>query len=312
MQKETWSSGALPRSRQFAGFQSALCRAHAQWDLKADAASGYFAEVKRNQVDDFQLTRVYCDPVKGERSKDVIKRSDGFFCVLFLDYGRTYLRQGSNEAVVASQQVALWDSTRPAMFESSEPVCQVSLLLPHHIGTAMVSGIEDMCGTSINASAGLGQMLYSHLRQLNDNIDHVPEHDRPAVLRATVELIGAAFRPDLDLQGSGFRRALIRRVQDYILANLHDPELSPARIAGEFRFSVRYLHRLFEETDHTAGGWIRKRRLLAAQAALRSSSNAGISVTEIAMRCGFADQSHFSHAFKQEFGVSPRDYRLSA
>lgn len=308
---ETWTSEDLPPARQFAGFKSALCRAHAQWDLRADISSGYRAKVRRKHIEDFQITQVYADPLQGNRTKDVIRRDGDFFCVLFLNRGRCHLSQGSNATIIVPNQISLWDSARPATFESTEPVHQVSLLVPHQVGTAMVPGIEAMCGTSINASAGLGQMLLSHLKQLHANLDFVSIDDRAAVLRATVELIAAAFRPEMELSGSGFRRVLLRRIQDYILVNIGDPELSPATIAKEFRVSVRYLHRLFESTHFTVGGWIRKRRLLTAQAALTSKSNAGISVTQIAMSCGFSDQSHFSHTFKQEFGLSPRDYRLS-
>ena len=85
---------------------------------------------------------------------------------------------------------------------------------------------------------------------------------------------------------------------------------SPAWAA--FRFSPRYLHRLFEEFDFTVGDWIRRRRLHAAKVELASRTSDGITVTEVAMRYGFSDASHFSHAFKEEFALSPRDFRQQA
>lgn len=33
------------------------------------------------------------------------------------------------------------------------------------------------------------------------------------------------------------------------------------------------------------------------------------SVTEIAFRCGFVSSNYFKDAFKNAYGVSPRDYR---
>jgi AraC-like DNA-binding protein len=33
------------------------------------------------------------------------------------------------------------------------------------------------------------------------------------------------------------------------------------------------------------------------------------SLSEIALNCGFADQSHFSREFRRQFGRTPRDYR---
>ena len=67
--------------------------------------------------------------------------------------------------------------------------------------------------------------------------------------------------------------------------------------------------RLFEEFDVTVGTWIRKRRLAASCTDLADKKLTSLSITEIAMRHGFADASHFSHAFKDEYGMSPREYR---
>jgi AraC-like DNA-binding protein len=165
----------------------------------------------------------------------------------------------------------------------------------------------------VDGSAGLGSILLSHLRQIHRTVETVDPQDRTAVLRATVELLAAAFRPEPDrIAGSAFRRALLGRVQEHILAHLGDPALSAATIAAAFRFSPRYLHRLFEEFGVTVGTWIRERRLMAARSDLASRTLAGYSITQIAMRHGFADASHFSHAFRDAFGLSPRDYRQTA
>jgi len=34
-------------------------------------------------------------------------------------------------------------------------------------------------------------------------------------------------------------------------------------------------------------------------------------VLDVALDCGFGDASNFNHAFKREFGVSPRAFRLA-
>lgn len=311
--EEIWTSEHIPAPRQFGGFQEVLDRTHFHWSLKHDQRDRYPARVKRRQIDDFGFTSIVADPLAGVRTaQDLNKGGAEFFCLLYFDAGRCGLRQGRNETLITRDRIAMWDSARTAEFDACEAVHQVSLLIPHRTATTIVPGIEDMCGTSIDGSKGLGALLLSHLKQLHLTIGAIDAGDRPAVLRATVELVGAAFRPHLETGGSSFRRALLARVKDYILANLHDPELSPARIAAEFRFSPRYLHRLFDDLDFTVGEWIRRRRLTAAKSALACRSNDGISITEIAMRFGFSDASHFSHSFKQEFGIAPRDARHAA
>ena len=46
---------------------------------------------------------------------------------------------------------------------------------------------------------------------------------------------------------------------------------------------------------------------LAKAAELMCSSNAAIS--EIAVRCGYSNQFHFSRAFKKHYGIPPQKWR---
>jgi AraC-like DNA-binding protein len=56
----------------------------------------------------------------------------------------------------------------------------------------------------------------------------------------------------------------------------------------------------------TPAKWLIGRRLECAAQMLRTTS---MSITEIALECGFEEPSHFSRTFKAKFGRSPTDYR---
>ena len=313
IEEESWQSTSLPPTRQLPGFQEVLDRTHFHWDLKSDRNDRYIAEVRRRAVNDYMLTQIVADPVTGFRSMDDIKKnSDAYFCLLFFTEGECLLEQGANETVISNGKIAIWDSTRPAKFQNTSRLNQFSILIPRDNAKMMIPGIEDMCGLSVDGTKGLGSILHSHLMQIHHAIELVEPEDRPAVLRATVELVAAAFKPDsANRSSTAFRQAVLNRVQEYIVANLFEPDLSPASIAAAFKFSPRYLHRLFEESDQSAGSWIRKRRLHAAKADLCEPAKSKLSVTQIAMQRGFADASHFSHAFRKEFGQSPRQFKQS-
>lgn len=312
--EELWSSDAEPQARRFRGFQEMLDRTHSHWALKSDCAGTFNARVRRRPVGDYALTVVDADPVTGARADaDIRLEKNAYFCLLHLTAGDVALRQGRNESVLGRASVALWDSTRPAFFQSDKFIRQFAVLIPHQIATTIVPGIEEMSGRAIDGRTGLGHLLLSHLTRMHRTIETIDPEDRPAVLRATVELLAATFRPSEEITGtSPFRRALLARVQDYVLTHLDDPQLGPRSIAAAFQFSPRYLHRLFEETGVTVADWIRQRRLLASQSDLSNPACATLSITQIAMRRGFGGSSHFSNAFKQAFGMSPRDYRRQA
>lgn len=308
---ESWQSQMLPDDRQLPGFQEVLDRTHFHWGLSSNETERYLAQVRRRVVNDYVLTHIVADPVTGFRTmQDVRKGGDEYFCLLLFDQGDCLLRQGRNETELHQGHIAIWDSTRPAMFQNSTQLDQYSILIPHADAKMIIPGIEDLCGLSIDGNQGLGSILHSHLKQVHNTIENIDPQDRPAVLRATVELVSAAFRPEsANRNTSSFRNAVLARVQEYIIQHLGDPGLSPAKIAAAFNFSPRYLHRLFESSEESVGNWIRKKRLAAARSDLREPSHHAASITQIAMRRGFSDSSHFSHAFKNEYGMTPRDMR---
>lgn len=308
---ERWSTAQVPSRHQLHSFQEALERTHFHWTLERPPKDGYHADVIRRSVEDFVFTKIIADPVVGRRTIECVKKDKlPYFCLLYFEDGLLDLQQGMNKSQIKKDTIALWDSTRPAFFDGHEQVCQVSVLIPHHTATTIVPGIEDLCGASVDGTQGIGSLLLSHLKRLHATIDTIAPEDRAGVLRATVELMAATFRPHLEMKhNSTFRRAMMGRIQEYIITNLTDPTLSATTIASAFRISPSYLHRLFRDMDASVGEWIRRRRLDAASAALKRVTGARMNITEVAMHYGFSDASHFSHSFRQEFGMSPSEYR---
>jgi AraC-like DNA-binding protein len=94
--------------------------------------------------------------------------------------------------------------------------------------------------------------------------------------------------------------------------NLHDPELSPQRVAGRFRMSVRTLHARFSRIGQTFGRWVLENRLEACRAALRDENQRTLNISDIAYRWGFNDLSHFNKSFRARFGTTPREWRNEA
>jgi transcriptional regulator GlxA family with amidase domain len=77
-----------------------------------------------------------------------------------------------------------------------------------------------------------------------------------------------------------------------------------ARLAG---LSVRAFERRFHGTFHLSPqAYLRKLRLRKAGQALVFTQQ---SIVEVALSCGFADQSHFTREFHRHSGCTPRDYR---
>ncbi|MGP1664498.1 MAG: helix-turn-helix transcriptional regulator [Rhodanobacter sp.] len=91
-----------------------------------------------------------------------------------------------------------------------------------------------------------------------------------------------------------------------------DPEnsLSLAEIANICGVHPVYLARAFRKHFGCSPGTYRRRLRLNLAAAMLSGDAADMS--EIAIRCGYFDQAHFSRAFREAFGCPPGSYRQRA
>ncbi|MFF3597301.1 helix-turn-helix domain-containing protein [Kitasatospora indigofera] len=105
---------------------------------------------------------------------------------------------------------------------------------------------------------------------------------------------------------------MLSRIRAYVEENLADPDLSPGSIARSQHISVRYLHKLFQQEGTTVGQWVRGRRLDACRRELGRPSRRQASVSAVAHRWGFVSHSHFSRAFRDAFGISPREWQAHA
>ncbi|MGO9397191.1 MAG: helix-turn-helix domain-containing protein [Xanthobacteraceae bacterium] len=72
------------------------------------------------------------------------------------------------------------------------------------------------------------------------------------------------------------------------------------------------LHRHFaEDPAGSVSRYLWQRRLIRCTEALRDPSQAHRSITDVCFLYGFSSSSHFSRLFKDQFGVSPIQYRVT-
>jgi AraC family transcriptional regulator len=106
-----------------------------------------------------------------------------------------------------------------------------------------------------------------------------------------------------DLQGY---YASIDDVKHYIREHIDEP-LNREVLAAVAGFSVPHFHRVF--TTHVGeniAGYVRRVRMERAGRKLRMGA---VDITEVALAAGYDTHAAFSKAFKQQFGLSPSEFR---
>jgi len=150
----------------------------------------------------------------------------------------------------------------------------------------------------------------------NAGLGLAPLHDlTPAGLRsardALLELVRGTLMREFDAVEPRLAPALARAAMEIADSHLADAELSPSSLARELNVSVRTLHRAFATVGESAAAYVRRRRLDQARLELAAPSGRP-GVSEVAARWHFVDSSHFTRAFKKQYGETPAQFARSS
>jgi acetamidase/formamidase/AraC-like DNA-binding protein len=165
----------------------------------------------------------------------------------------------------------------------------------------------------IPGRSGFGRVFSGMLGSIAETIDKLDlDHVRPIEIALT-EFLATCLVDEVPagtLRGAtGTQMAILNRVCQLIEARLGEPDLSRDQIAEVEGISPRYVQKLFENAGETFSHYLRRRRLERCRSDLASPLYAHLSITDICFRWGFNDSAHFSHAFREQYGTSPRAYR---
>jgi AraC family transcriptional regulator len=152
---------------------------------------------------------------------------------------------------------------------------------------------------------GLATALLNRIEQAQECSALFVDHIALAFYAHVTEAYADVARADTIVPGQ-LSPWQLRRATDFIATHL-DGDPTIAQLARECGLSPGYFARAFRRTTGvTPHQWlIRKRFERAQQLLLRGR----IELAEVAVACGFVDQSHFSRVFAKLAGMSPGKWR---
>ncbi len=238
-------------------------------------------------------------------------RVDGLdqYSLLLMREGSWQGAAGAAEVTLRPGEVGLFDLARPVenlVTDSSS----LRVMLPREAVDALVPG-GALAGHGARLAGGAASVLATFMEALLQNLPGLAPGQAAGMERAMVELAAACLAPSRErreIAASAIDASLLLRARTHIEGRLADETLSPDSVALALGMSRSALYRLFATLGGVAG-YIQARRLGRVKALL-ADPREGRRVSELAYLHGFADEAHFSRAFRRAFGVSPREWRV--
>jgi AraC-like DNA-binding protein len=189
----------------------------------------------------------------------------------------------------------------------------VMLTYPKALCPLREDEVASLAGLRIDGQGGTAALISGLVRQLPRHLETDDQATGAQVGAAVLDLLHVGLAAQLDRPGAvepeARSRALRTRCRAFIEAHLSDPDLTPAVVASAHHISLRYLHRLFEDTGDGVAGLIRRRRLDRARRDLLDPTLAARPVAAVGARWGLSDPTHFNRAFKSAYGLPPAGFR---
>lgn len=163
-----------------------------------------------------------------------------------------------------------------------------------------------MIETTLNAPSGIpaGVVIAGLLADASEAV----AFDRAAarfLLARAIEILDNA--PE-EARSGGLAGWQVRRLEAFVAENL-STTITLEGMAACVRLSPSHFGRAFKATlGETPHAYVLRRRVERAKELMKDSS---LSLAEIALDCGLADQSHLNRVFRRHSGTSPHAWRRS-
>lgn len=309
---QTYSTSGIEPRRRVDYWNHLACTALTPLAASPLNRRDFSGRLARAEIGPVRLVDVESDPATVYHSRLHIARApEPVFLLCVQLSGESQFRQNGREALLRASDFTLCDSTLP--YEMAFDHNRMLVLgISQQTLRRYIACPEAVIALPMSGRAGLSGLLSSFVRnfwQHYSTTSDISCSDR--IGGALLELAASAYAvvPRAQTEGSALKTVWRVRIRDYIETHLHDPEMTPQRIADGLHISARYLHHLFSDADETAARYIQRRRLDECARAMLDVARRDRSLLDIAMSYGFNNASHFGRVFRQRFGVSPSEYR---
>jgi AraC family transcriptional regulator, positive regulator of tynA and feaB len=284
----------------------AICEAFLEMDCHSRAAECFDGTLTHLPLQQLALNQVCASTQEVYRTPANIARSSAQPFYLIAQTEQPWqVKQGGQRLQLRPGDVVLVDAAQPYELHFPNSVNCLSMQMPRSWVGQWLRTIDTPVARVAHREQGWGPMLSALCMQLGRQ-PGLALQTAPDWLEGHFgALLSAALEPAAPQPPLRSCRALHQRAVSIMRERLDQPGWSATDLASDLGVSLRTLQRAFTEVGETVAGSWRAMRIGHACALLSQPRLAGLAMSEIGRRCGYADASHFTRDFQRCMGKTP-------
>lgn len=232
--------------------------------------------------------------------------------VMRLRRGTVQLAHAHGCTTVEAGQFVAYRGAQAIQFRHEQDIDMLGVFVP---GSALERWLPDWEAAEfvVSNDRAEGRLAFDIAHDLLDCAGQLQDKAAAEVVGETVARLLARALASTSLaeaaEPADLAEARRRRVRHFCRKHLSSPNLSVDVVARGTGLSRAAIHRLFHDQAHTLMQWVQLERLDVCRRALADASMQPTTLTDLALANGWKSSAHFSAAFRQRYGQSPRVYR---
>lgn len=307
-----YSTSTVPAHQRADGWRYALSETYFPLEISFRDETAFNGAIKNWTLGSIDISKFTCQPMEVYRNeRHLANETESSLLITLSEKTPISFCQNGREVTCAPGSILIERGDVPYRFSQGLANTSSVVKVPIPCLKSRLGSLDRLAPMCFDGTHGVASYFIDTVRRSTKFAPDMDSTARQSLSDHLLEILCLAIQNDdrvLSSNTSSVKTAHLRRAEEYILKNVQDASLTPQKVADACGISLRYLQRLFNESNSSIYSFIRDNRLERCHEDLQSVSNTS-SIAELAYKWGFCDQSQLCKDYKARYDETPSQTR---